>query len=302
MSSQLKPLHLRNLLLAAGLILSLPVALRSDDAAPATPAPAASASSTPVPNAAAIPTPDAKTLPATGGPGEPDGKNPKTVAPTTQSPAATPAADSAAAKPITIPALKPIDVHYDRDAEIGHIVGELLENNHYLQTPITPDMSQRWLKNYFLALDPTHLFFLQGDVDEFTTKYGNTLGQQVIHGDNDKAIMQPAFEIFNRYLQRVNENVRYAEKLVKNNYDFSKDETYSLRTQKSPLVQGRGRGPGDVAAAGEVGPAQRPARQEGAGEDDRYAVAALRLVAARGRRGGRHGHPRDLAERADACV
>ncbi|HEX4140547.1 MAG TPA: S41 family peptidase, partial [Candidatus Methylacidiphilales bacterium] len=257
MLPKLKFLHLRLALLVASLFLTLPYTLRSDNeqvpapapaASTGTVVPAASASAEPAtinPNAvpASIPTPAPATatptavpppatpLPASGAGQEQDTTNPKPAATPTavNAPPAAPASEA----PVQLPAIKPINIHYDRDAEIGHIVGELLENNHYLQTPITPEMSQRWLKNYFLALDPTHLFFLQSDIDEYTAKYGNTLGNLLIHGDDDKAVMAPAFDIFNRYLQRVNENVRYAEKLVKDNYDFTKDDTYTIRTQKS---------------------------------------------------------------------
>jgi carboxyl-terminal processing protease len=226
MSSKLKSLHLRHGLLAAGLILVLPLIVRSDDpAAPTT------NSVAPTPDTIPAPAPGAP-LPATGGPQEQDMTNPKGAGPS-QDVAAKPEAKTADA-PVQLPEIKPINVKYDRDAEIGHVVGELLEQNHYLQTPITPEMSQRWLKNYFLALDPTHLFFLQSDVDEFTQKYGNGLGQLLIKGENDQQVMAPAFEIFARYLQRVDENVKYAEKLVHDNYDFTKDETYVVRTEKSP--------------------------------------------------------------------
>jgi carboxyl-terminal processing protease len=317
MSSHLKSLHLRAALLAAGLILSLPLAGWADDPATAvappgtplpaiggakeqdttrpegTPAPQADVPSTapaPVTAPAPAPEPTFKTNLAPGATG-PDvralqsflieknllhaakttgnfgpatraalqayqkagGIKPATglldaatrakinaeIASSSQAPAPAPAAApapetaSTSESPLTLPAIKPIVAKYDRDAEIGHIVGELLEQNHYLQTPITAEMSQRWLKNYFLALDPTHLFFLQSDIDEFTTKYGAGLGQLLIHGDNDQAIVQPAFDIFNRYLKRVDENVRYAESLVHDNYDFTKDESYTVRTNKS---------------------------------------------------------------------
>jgi carboxyl-terminal processing protease len=230
MSSKLKFLHLRHVPLAAGLLLALPCLVRSDNAPVPTMAAPTTNTISPAPEAAPAPTPGAP-LPATGGPAESDPTTPKAVAPAAN--ASAKPETKASGLPVQLPEIKPINAKYDRDAEIGHIVGELLEQNHYLQTPITPEMSQRWLKNYFLALDPTHLFFLQGDVDEFTTKYGNVLGQLLIHGDNDQAVMAPAFEIFSRYLQRVDENVTYAEKLVQQNYDFTKEDTYTVRTQKS---------------------------------------------------------------------
>jgi carboxyl-terminal processing protease len=138
--------------------------------------------------------------------------------------------------PVELPEIKPIAIQAERDADIGREVGGLLEQNHYLQQPITPEMSQRWLKNYFLALDPTHLFFLQSDVDEFTAKYGNNLGDLLLHSDTDEAAVAPAFEIFDRYMQRVQGDVSLAEKLLHDKFDFTKDETFTIRSNKSPWI------------------------------------------------------------------
>jgi carboxyl-terminal processing protease len=175
-------------------------------------------------------TPPGKVLPATGGSQEPE-TEPKPAAGTVPNTVGPKKDDDT---PIVLPPVKPITIHADRDADIGHVVGELLEQNHYLQKPISPEFSQRWLKNYMKALDPTHLFFLQSDVDEFTAKYGNNLGDLLLHGDSEQAAVAPAFEIFNRYIQRVHENVELAEKLVHQNFDFTKDETFTIRTAKSP--------------------------------------------------------------------
>jgi carboxyl-terminal processing protease len=131
---------------------------------------------------------------------------------------------------------KPMVVHTDRDFEIAHKVAVLMEENHYLQKPIDAEMSQHWLSNYFLALDQRHLFFLQGDIDEFTAKYGNNLGD-LIHGDSDEAAIAPAFEIFKRYLQRVSEDVALAKKVVHDKFDFMQDETFTIPTDKSPWLK-----------------------------------------------------------------
>jgi len=227
MTSRPKYLHLRHLLLLAVLSLTLTLAGWAQNSADSAPAP----------------TPGA-------GPGQtpgidlPDKKTPNVSIPGTDKTLGAPALKEGAEKPadkasdnddtVDLPAIKPIAIHADRDADIGHVVGELLEQNHYLQKPISAEMSQRWLKNYFLALDPTHLFFLQGDVDEFTAKYGNSLGDLLLQGNSDDAAVAPAFEIFNRYIQRVDENVKLAESLLHDNYDFTKDETFTIRTNKSP--------------------------------------------------------------------
>ena len=137
---------------------------------------------------------------------------------------------------------KPMVVHTDRDFEIGRKVAVLMEVNHYSQKPIDAEMSQRWLSNYFLALDPNHLFFLKSDIDEFTAKYGNSLGD-LIHGDNDEAAIAPAFEIFKRYLQRVTEDVTLAKSVINDKFDFTQDDTFVLSTNKSPWLK-------DAAASG----------------------------------------------------
>ncbi len=243
MSSPLKFLHLRHTLLWAVLFLTLTLAGRSDTPSSAvapTNAPSDTPTVVPAGSPGAAPTPGLKQqpgvdLPEKSQPGAPSPEkssiqNVQVNAPTGN------AAQPPDTTPIELPVIKPINVHAERDAEIGHEVGILLEGNHYLQIPISPEMSQRWLKNYFLALDPTHLFFLQGDIDEFTGKYGNSLGDLLLHGDDDKAAVAPAFEIFERYMLRVDQNVRLAEKLVHDKFDFTKDETYTVRTAKSPWI------------------------------------------------------------------
>ena len=235
MAPQSKFLHIRHAFLWAALFLTLTFVGRAlDPAAPAS-GPVVMPPSTPVitpatnaPDTTQV-TPPGTILPATGGASEvtPAPDKDKTPAATEQK------ADDA---PVVLPPLTPLVLHAERDTEVGRVVGELLEQNHYLQKPISAEMSQRWLKRYFDSLDPTHLFFLQGDIDEFTAKYGNSLGNLLLHGDSDEAAMAPAVEIFNRYMQRVDENVILAEKLLHDNFDFTKDETYTIRTNKSPWI------------------------------------------------------------------
>jgi len=244
MTSRPKFLHLRHGYLLAALFLTLTVIGWSDTPAPDVTPPPSTTPSGPVvtpkpvnpgPDLVPAPTPSDSTqgtppgtiMPATGGNAEPD-----TTKPTSGTVPNTVGKKEDDA-PIDLPPIKPITFNASRDADIGHVVGELLEQNHYLQKPISAEMSQRWLKTYFQTLDPTHLFFLQNDIDEFTAKYGNTLGDLLLRGDSDQAAVAPAFEIFNRYIQRVRENVVLAEKLVHDNYDFTKDETFTIRTSKS---------------------------------------------------------------------
>ena len=208
MASLAPHLHLRRLLLSAASLLTLAFVVSAE-----------------VPASQATPPAPGQPLPAAGANQEPGSDKSAPVAAKTDASAAT-----------ALPPPRPMVVHSDRDADIGRTVGRLVEDNHYLQKPIDAQMSQRWLKNYFLALDYNHLFFLQGDIDEFTAKYGNYLGDLLMHSEEDAAV-SPAFEIFQRYLLRVKENVTLAEKLVHQPYDFTKDESFTIPTDKSPWLK-----------------------------------------------------------------
>ena len=80
-----------------------------------------------------------KPLPATGGPTEVPGPVKDKVADKTDA-------------PVRLAKVKPITFNAERDADVARVVGTLLEQRHYLQTPISPEMSQRWLKNYLSVM------------------------------------------------------------------------------------------------------------------------------------------------------
>ncbi len=178
-------------------------------------------------------------LPASGAQREPGGDQPKPTGNPTGGPN-TPAEVSAPANADAAPAPKELVPRWDRDYEIERTVGGLLENHHYLQRPIDTEMSHRWLGLYLAALDENHRFFLQSDIDEFTKRYadtpGNTLGD-LLHGEDEAAAVGPAFEIFQRFLQRLREDVTLAQKLVYEKHDFTKDESFTMPTDKSPWLK-----------------------------------------------------------------
>ena len=98
-------------------------------------------------------------------------------------------------------------------AESGAIakkVGEILEFHHYRQAKLDDTVSQMFLTNYLEALDYNHLFFLQADADEFASRYGKALDDLTLKADTG-----PAFEIFNRYRERLTERQQGIETLLK---------------------------------------------------------------------------------------
>jgi carboxyl-terminal processing protease len=120
------------------------------------------------------------------------------------------------------------------------VVGKLLEANHYKQTPLNDSVSEMFLNGYFDALDFNHMFFLQADLDEFEKRYGTKLDDLIKSAD-----ASPGFEIFDRYLSRLEERNEFVQKVLQEEFDFTKDETFQPSRNKSPW-------PKDSAEAGEL--------------------------------------------------
>jgi carboxyl-terminal processing protease len=116
-----------------------------------------------------------------------------------------------------------------QSGRITQVVAGLLEAYHLLGAPLDDTMAERFLKNYFDALDYNHMIFLQSDVDEFTRRYGDTLDEMTKAG-----IPKPAFDIFARYLERLQQRQQWVEELLDSPFDFTKEESYQPSRNKEP--------------------------------------------------------------------
>ena len=105
---------------------------------------------------------------------------------------------------------------------IGTWVGRILENAHFRGAKLDDKISGMFLTNYLNALDYNHMIFLQMDIDEFVSKYGTKLDNHLRDGD-----IQPAFRIFDRYLDRLEERTMLVEKLLEQEFDFTIDESFT---------------------------------------------------------------------------
>ncbi len=140
-------------------------------------------------------------------------------------------ASTTTATPVKSDASKPpIDQNIVRDGKIAQLVARILEQYHYNQTPFDNEMSQRMLKGYMDALDYSHLIFLQTDYDEFVAQYGNELDKYTVRAD-----ASPAFVIYQRFLQRLDQRVALVDKLLKEKYDFTGTDRFQPNREKSPF-------------------------------------------------------------------
>ncbi|MDB4354010.1 carboxy terminal-processing peptidase [Akkermansiaceae bacterium] len=103
---------------------------------------------------------------------------------------------------------------------VGLEVARLLQNGHYARMPFDEELSERIFDDYLHDLDPSRLYFVQADIDEFSAKYRSEVTDLLI---TKKAIAM-AREIHQRYQLRVKERVDALSGLLKDEkFTFDKD-------------------------------------------------------------------------------
>jgi carboxyl-terminal processing protease len=118
-------------------------------------------------------------------------------------------------------------------ARITHMVGTVLEKVHYRQVPLDDTISEKFLRNYLDSLDYNHLIFTKADIDEFEGKYGKSLDDLVLPKQPRAADATPAYQIFDRYLLRLSERNAFTDKILKDKFDFTTDETILANRHKA---------------------------------------------------------------------
>jgi carboxyl-terminal processing protease len=119
--------------------------------------------------------------------------------------AAVAAADKTNAPPVLAPG--------PNDGRIAYLTARLLEEYHYSQLPLDRAMSEKFFDGYLDSLDPQHLYFLKSDIAEFA-HYRTNLDTLTIN-NRGVADLTPAYQIFERYLERLKQRVAYEDKLLK---------------------------------------------------------------------------------------
>src|SRR6202045_2333490 len=111
--------------------------------------------------------------------------------------------------------------------QVAITVGRLLEQGHYSRQKLDPEMSKRILETYLENLDYNKLFLTQEDVDQFSQKYGATLGNNILLGD-----LQPAKEIYGVFKVRVEDRIAKIRLVLKKDYTFKRSRTVALDRRK----------------------------------------------------------------------
>jgi carboxyl-terminal processing protease len=110
-------------------------------------------------------------------------------------------------------------------------VARSLSLNHYRKQPINKALSEEIYVHFLDALDPSRLYFLQSDIDEFET-FRFRLDSAIKTGQ-----LSPAFKMFNRYQSRVIDRLEKQINFVETNIEklnFTKNEYILTDRSKEP--------------------------------------------------------------------
>jgi carboxyl-terminal processing protease len=119
------------------------------------------------------------------------------------------------------------------DGIIALVTARALEGNHYREQRFTDEVSAKFFDRYIESLDPQRLHFTQEDIAEFSeyrTKLDNLMLNRRTGADT-----RPAYLMFNRFRERLDQRVAYAvELLQQGDFDFDTNEMVILNRKDEP--------------------------------------------------------------------
>ena len=116
---------------------------------------------------------------------------------------------------------------------IARAAAYLLTSNHFSQRKIDEALSEQLFQDYFKTLDPSHLFFTQGDLDSFKNVQKD-LGNQIRRGN-----IQFAFDVFKLFLTRLDEYEKFTGKYLQTKPNLNADDSYEFNRTKASWVKTR---------------------------------------------------------------
>ncbi len=106
-----------------------------------------------------------------------------------------------------------------RDREVGKLISRLMQTQHLSKRKIDDETAKRGFELFVKRLDPIKVYFTQADIAEFKKRSSN-LDDEMLKGE-----YTTAFDIFKRFMQRIDERVKVAHELIDAKHDFTIQET-----------------------------------------------------------------------------
>ncbi|MBK8507403.1 MAG: carboxy terminal-processing peptidase [Candidatus Competibacter sp.] len=137
---------------------------------------------------------------------------------------------AATAEPETAAAVKTLAPTSNQPA-LDRTIAKLLSQYHYRQSKLDDALSSLIFNTYLDDLDFGRVYFLAEDIAGFE-RYRNTLDDALRNGD-----LQPAYEIFNIYLRRLEARTAQVQALLKQDFRFDVDESLEVDRKNAPWAK-----------------------------------------------------------------
>ncbi|PDH49507.1 MAG: tail-specific protease [Rhodothermaeota bacterium MED-G16] len=111
--------------------------------------------------------------------------------------------------------------------EQSKLIYQLLTKYHYKKLNVNDSLSEKILEKYIKSLDPSREYFYQSDITYFN-QYQSQMDDYVISG-----YLEPAYEIFTVYHERVKNRIDFVFSLLENEPNFSIDEDFTFDRKNS---------------------------------------------------------------------
>lgn len=125
----------------------------------------------------------------------------------------------------------PLLLPQESQAQAAHTSARFLTKYHYKVMPLDDAMSVQIFNRYLKSLDPEKLFFVQSDIDHFSSAR-TKLDDAIFNED-----LRVPFAIFNLFERRIVERLSYARGLLKKGFDLNAKESYHYARDKETWAQ-----------------------------------------------------------------
>ena len=133
---------------------------------------------------------------------------------------------------LVLPGLRAADVKFSTPETLSteaKTLVQLLTEAHYNREAVHSSDYAQVIPDYMTALDGQHLFFLGSDKADFANRYGKNTYYNVAFAGN----IDPAYEMFYVYQNRVQKRVGWILEQLKGPFDFAGNDTYTYDRTKA---------------------------------------------------------------------
>ena len=118
--------------------------------------------------------------------------------------------------------------------DVGKVMVGMLKNKHFEGFEFNAEMTDKILEDYLQDLDPSKLYFTKEDVVGFEERFGSQSETRIDQLLVQERAMEPAGEIYSRFVERVRERVQFAQQVADNGkFSFDEDKNVMRSRRKA---------------------------------------------------------------------